>query len=65
MEESTVLLAELEGGCCPGGIARRISGSLNTCSVFALEGLGILFIDAATTRLLPILISERVGYVLS
>src|SRR2546425_12252641 len=42
MEGSTVSLAELEGGCCPDGMARRISGSPDTCSVFEGEVLGIL-----------------------
>jgi len=59
MEESTVSLALLDGGCCLGGIETMISGSLNTCSVFALEGLGISSLDAAINRLLRTRISRK------
>ncbi len=61
---STVLLAGLEGGCYPDGMARGISGSLNTSSVFDCEILGILSVDVVFSRLLRTRISRKAECVL-
>src|SRR5437879_1437812 len=45
---SILSLAELEGGCCPAGMTRRISGSPNTCSVFDREVSGLVSVHVAS-----------------